>query len=147
MAQLEDSNLFSAYSSEKMSCNLLRILLMSHFYIFLTILLTVYGQIVIKWQASLAGTLPSAPIEKVWFLFHLLLNPWILSGLVSAFLAAISWMAAMTKFQLSYAYPFTGLSFVLVLLAGAFIFREPIALPRLIGTGLVIAGIIIGSQA
>ncbi|MBW4520945.1 MAG: EamA family transporter [Scytolyngbya sp. HA4215-MV1] len=120
---------------------------MSHFYIFLTIFLTVYGQIVIKWQASAAGELPTDSLEKVWFLLHLLLNPWILSGLIGAFLASISWMAAMTKFQLSYAYPFTGLSFVLVLLAGALIFHETLTLPRLIGTGLVIAGIIIGSQA
>jgi multidrug transporter EmrE-like cation transporter len=119
---------------------------MAHLYIFLTIALTVYGQIVIKWQATSAGSFPVDPVDKMFFLLRLLLNPWVMSSLFCAFLAAISWMAAMTQFQLSYAYPFTGLSFVLVLLAGAFIFREPIALPRLIGTGLVIAGIIIGSR-
>ena len=32
---------------------------MSYVYIAITVILTVYGQLIIKWQASLAGLLPS----------------------------------------------------------------------------------------
>ena len=90
---------------------------MSHIYIFLTVLLTVYGQIVIKWQVNLAGAMPIDLSNKVSFMIRLLLNPWIISGLLGAFLASLSWMAAMTKFPLSYAYPFVSLSFVLLLIS------------------------------
>lgn len=119
---------------------------MSHIYIFLTIFFTVYGQIVIKWQVNSAGTLPIEPSEKVVFILRLLLNPWILSGLFSAFLASLTWMAAMTKFDISYAYPFMSLAFVLVLFLSAFIFKENLTLSKCIGMGAIVAGIIISSK-
>ncbi len=120
--------------------------MLEHLYILATILLTVYGQVVIKWQVGLAGAFPTEPSEKVKFILHLLLNPWVLSSFSCAFLAALSWMAAMTKFTLSYAYPFTSLTFVLVLLLSAFLFKDPITFPKVVGMGLVVAGIIVGSQ-
>jgi len=51
----------------------------------------------------------------------------------------------MTKFQLNYAYPFMSLNFVFVFALSAFIFNEPISLPRIIGLGLIVLGVIIGS--
>ena len=65
---------------------------------------------------------------------------------IAAFLAAVSWMAAMTRFELSYAYPFTSLAFVLVLGFSALFFHEAITVPKALGVGLIMAGIIIGSQ-
>lgn len=119
---------------------------MNYLYILLTILLTVYGQIVIKWQVNMAGTFPAEAIEKIYFIGRLLLNPWVISSFLAAFLASLSWMAAMTKFPLSFAYPFTSLSFVLVMFLSLFFFYEPITVPKAVGMGLIIAGIVIGSQ-
>ncbi|MBE7386060.1 MAG: EamA family transporter [Leptolyngbya sp. SIO1E4] len=119
---------------------------MAHIYIFLTIILTVYGQLIIKWQVNSAGALPVALVERVEFLSRLLFNPWVISSFLCAFMAALSWMIAMTKFPLSYAYPFTSLAFVLVFFLSVLLFRETVTLPKLIGTGLVVAGIIIGSR-
>ena len=118
----------------------------SYLYIVLTIALTVYGQIIIKWQVVNAGEFPEASVSKVWFLLGLLLNPWIISALLSAFLASMSWMAVMTKLQLSYAYPFTSLSFVFVLVLSGILFHETITLPKVIGMGLIVLGIIVGSR-
>jgi multidrug transporter EmrE-like cation transporter len=119
---------------------------MSYLYIVLTIVLTVYGQIIIKWQVVNAGEFPEASVNKVWFLLGLLLNPWIISAFLSAFLASMSWMAVMTKLQLSYAYPFTSLTFVFVLVLSGMLFHETITLPKAIGMGLIVLGIIVGSQ-
>ncbi|MCW6038510.1 EamA family transporter [Spirulina subsalsa FACHB-351] len=118
---------------------------MSHIYVLLTILFTVYGQIIIKWQVSNAGVFPQDNSEKIYFIIKLLSNPWVISSFMAAFLAAISWMAAMTKLPLSYAYPFTSSSFVLVLFLSAIFFREPITLSKSAGLLLIILGIIIGS--
>jgi len=74
-------------------------------YVFLTILLTVYGQLIIKWQVMNAGQFPTNNFDKAIFLFHLLLNPWVISALIAVFLAPLSWIVAMTKLELSYAYP------------------------------------------
>ena len=71
---------------------------MSYFYILCTILLTVYGQIVIKWQVLKAGALPEDGAEKIGFLLHLLLNPWVISAFLAALLASVTWMAVMNLY-------------------------------------------------
>lgn len=119
---------------------------MNHFYIALTVIFTVYGQIVIKWQVAKVGDLPVGTAEKMGFLLQLLLNPWIISGFAAAFLAALAWMAAMTKFDLSYAYPFMSLAFVLVLVLSGPVFQEAVTTPKVIGMALIVAGIVVGSQ-
>ena len=119
---------------------------MSYFYVFTTIVLTVYGQIVIKWQVSKAGALPEALPDKITFLLGMFLNPWIISAFAAALLASLFWMAAMTKLQLSHAYPFMSLAFVLVLMASGVIFQEPITPLKIAGILLIVLGIIVGSQ-
>lgn len=119
---------------------------MSYFYIFMTIALTVFGQIVIKWQVLKVGSLPESTPEKIGFLLHLLLNPWIVSALAAAFLASFFWMAAMTKLQLSHAYPFMGLTFVIILLASGFFFHEPITTLKVVGVALIVLGLAVASQ-
>ncbi len=119
---------------------------MDHIYIFLTIIFTVYGQLILKWQMLQVGPLPANGADKVFFLLRLFLNPWVLSGFASAFVAAMSWMVAMTKFPLSYAYPYTGLVFALLLLFSSLLFHETVTMPKLIGTVLIVLGVVVASQ-
>lgn len=67
-------------------------------YIFGTILFTVYGQFIIKWQMAKAGPLPHVFGEKSFFSCRFS-DPWILSAFLSAFVASLCWMVAMTKFE------------------------------------------------
>jgi len=117
-----------------------------YLYIGATILLTVYGQLIVKWQVNLAGARPASDDSMTMFLVRLLLNPWVLSGFAAAFLASVFWMAVLTKFELSYAYPFVALTFVFVVLAGGLLFGEPITFPKIAGLALIIAGITLASQ-
>jgi multidrug transporter EmrE-like cation transporter len=119
---------------------------MSYAYVGSAILLMVYCQLVIKWQVTAAGAFPEVPADKLWFLLRLLLNPWILSALAAAFLAALTWMAALAKLDLSHAYPFVGLSFVLVALASAWLLHEPLTGLKIAGVALICLGVAIGSQ-
>jgi multidrug transporter EmrE-like cation transporter len=119
---------------------------MSYVYVACTILLTVYAQIVIKWQVLGAGALPVDTGDKFWFLTRLLLNPWVLSALAALLAAVVTWMAAMTRLDLSHAYPFTSLAFVLVMIASAFFFNEPVTGPKIAGIVLICLGIVVGSQ-
>ncbi|MEH2259731.1 MAG: hypothetical protein V7K60_26810 [Nostoc sp.] len=120
--------------------------MMYHLYILLTILFTVYGQIIIKWQINLSAAIPSEMIGKIYFFLRLLINPWILSAFIAAFLASLSWMAALTKFTLSYAYPFMSLTFILVIFLSSILFKEAITISKTISLGLIIAGLIIGTR-
>lgn len=118
---------------------------MSYVYVAATVLLTVYGQLVVKWQVANAARL-GEPSERTAFLLSLLANPWVLSALAAAFAAALCWMLAMVKLDLSHAYPFVSLSFVLVLFLSALVFGEPLTWAKLAGTLLIVAGVALGSQ-
>lgn len=119
---------------------------MSYVYIGLTIFFTIYGQLVIKWQASLTGGLPQGGMEKIWYLYRFLLNPWVLSAFAAAFFASLAWIGAVSKLQLSHAYPFMSLAFVLVLVLSGFFFNEPITVPKIVGVLLIVLGIVVSSQ-
>ncbi|TFW16028.1 EamA family transporter [Duganella callida] len=119
---------------------------MNYLYIVLTIALTVFGQIAIKMQVVKAGALPAAGGDKLLFLLKLLLNPWIIAAFAAAFLASVSWMGAMSKFELSHAYPFMALNFVIVLLLSAWLFNEPLSVARMAGVALICIGTVIAAQ-
>jgi multidrug transporter EmrE-like cation transporter len=120
--------------------------MMSWVYVATTILLTVYGQLVVKWQVDRAGALPASLGDKVEFLARLVVNPWMISVFLAAFVAALAWMAAMTRLELSRAYPFVSLSFVLVLVFSAALFDETLTVSKVLGIVLILAGIVVGSR-
>ena len=120
---------------------------MGFHYIFGCVLFTVYGQLILKWRIGKFGAVPDDMEGKLRFVVQVLLDPLILSGLAAAFLASIFWMAAMTKFDLSYAYPFMSLSFVLVLFLSVLLFQESVDVYKISGMVLIVAGIFVSSRS
>jgi multidrug transporter EmrE-like cation transporter len=119
---------------------------MGYLYVAGTIAFTVYGQLVAKWQVGKAGHFPASLGGKLHFLGNLIINPWMISVFAGAFIAAMCWLSALTKFDLNRAYPFMALSFVFVLLLSAAFFSEPITTPRVLGVAFIVAGLAVGSQ-
>jgi undecaprenyl phosphate-alpha-L-ara4N flippase subunit ArnF len=85
------------------------------------------------------GTLP----EKVKCYLQLLFDPYILSGFVAAFIASVFWAIAMSKFELTVAYPFTSISPPIVFLLGVYFLGETFTLGKFLGLVFIIIGIII----
>jgi multidrug transporter EmrE-like cation transporter len=119
---------------------------LAHGAIAVTVLLGVVGQMILKWQVGLAGPLPSDTYARIAFLLRLLMNPWVVLSLGSAFLAMLTWMLALSKLDLSYAYPFTSLAFVALLILSVLVFNEPLTAPKVLGTVLIVSGLIIASR-
>lgn len=117
-----------------------------HFYILGSVFFTVYGQLIVKSQVAKAGPFPTSGAQRAAFLLKLVLNPWVLTAVFGGFLAMQCWLVALTKFELSYAYPFMSLAFVLVLILSAALLHEVITAPKIIGIALIMAGIIISSR-
>lgn len=119
---------------------------MGYIYIFLTILFTVYGQIILKWRiTNLNWSLDTTGgvIQIVTSYLKFLFDPLIFTGFISAFVASIFWMLAMTKFEITYAYPFMSLSPALVFLIGVLVLGETFTIGKLLGLVVIILGIII----
>ena len=104
---------------------------------------------VMKWRicGRFAGLkIPEGVWPKVATLFTVLFDPFIFSGLVATFASGLCWMATMSKLEIGYAYPFTSLGFVLVVLLSHFLFGESLNAWRIWGVILIVAGITVASQ-
>lgn len=114
-----------------------------HAFLLLYIVFTVASQLIMRWRVGSAGTLPPTIQDRLQFVASLLVTPWVWTAILCTFLAGVAWMLALTRFELTYAFPFTGVSFVLILLAGAFMFGEHISPARIAGTSLVVLGLVV----
>ena len=122
--------------------------LLNHFYIFLTISFAVSSQLIIKWKmSSFSFSDYDTIFDKFSFALSMLFNPYIMISLIFTLLSGLSWMIAMTKFDISYAYPFTTLGFVLIFIFSAVFFNEPITWQKTIGLLFIVIGIIISSRS
>jgi drug/metabolite transporter (DMT)-like permease len=111
---------------------------MKFIYIVGCVFFTVLGQLFIK-----SGAIELKGSNS---LFAYLFNGFIIAGLSLAALAAGSWIKAMQYYDLSYAYPFMSLSFLLVALLSIPVFGETVKGNQWIGLGIVIVGLYIGSR-
>ena len=119
---------------------------MSYAFIFLTIILTVCNQLIIKSQVLKLGPLPANRQELFLYLLNIGSNPWIWVAFVLTALAALSWVMAMTKLPLNVAYPYMGLCFVFVMLFSRILFKDPLTLIKMVGLSLIVLGITVASQ-
>ena len=118
---------------------------MGYFYIFGCIAFTVYGQLILKWRISHFGELPETISGKAVYLFTVLTDLVAFSGLAAALVAALFWVLAMTKFDISFAYPFMSLAFVSVFVLSVVLFQEPVNSFKVIGLMLIVAGIFVSN--
>lgn len=80
------------------------------------------------WQSTLATSLAS---------------PFVLAGLALYAFGALVWLLVLARADLSFAYPFVGLGFVMTLALGKFALGEDVSPARLAGTLLVVAGVVL----
>jgi uncharacterized membrane protein len=71
------------------------------------------------------------------------LNPAVLGGLGLYGLGTLLWLAVLARAELSQAYPFVGLSFVLTALFGWLLFGDAITIARVMGIALIVAGVVL----
>ena len=69
-----------------------------------------------------------------------------ISVFAAAAIAALAWIAALTQIELGRAYPCVGLTFVTTLIGSALLFDEPLTALKVLGTLMVVAGVVIASQ-
>ena len=119
---------------------------MGYLYIAATVVLTVYGQLVFKWQIDEAGPFPDGTRARTEFVVSFLLDPWVITVAIATVAAGVTWALTLTRLDLSHAYPFMSLSFVLVLIFSVLLFNEALTAGKAIGMVLIAAGLYVGSS-
>lgn len=76
-------------------------------------------------------------------LHKVLHSPWIALGVTVYALEFVLWFAALSRTQLSIAFPFTALGYVGVVIASRYILNERISLRRWVGIGTIVVGVVL----
>ena len=74
-------------------------------------------------------------------------SPYVALGLALYAFGAVVWLAVLSRVDVSVAYPFVGLGFLLTTAWAALFLGENVNLVRLIGTGMIAAGICLVAQS
>ena len=115
-------------------------------FIALTIVFTVAGQLLIKYATFEIGQMPGRGKELGKFAFKAYTNWKVIAGLLAAFAASFTWLGAVSRSDISFAYPFMGLAIVLVLAVSPLLFGESVPITRWIGVMVVCVGIWIAAR-
>ena len=93
------------------------------------------------------GQMPSNTKDYLPFFFKALTNFRVFFSFILAFIAALGWVAAVSKLKLSYAYPFMASTFAIVLIFSRILFNEEISLIRWIGVLVIWFGVFLVSRS
>lgn len=80
----------------------------------------------------------SDPVQNVVLA---LLTPGVLAGLGFYGIGTLLWLSALSRMELSQAYPFVGLGFALTTLSGWWLFSDQLSLLRLVGIAVILMGV------
>ena len=112
-----------------------------------SILLSSFAQIVLK--AGMSNTYVLAAIQSAdpfSIIKTIATNAFVIGGLCLYFSSALVWLLVLAKVDVSFAYPFVGIGFILTMLLAFFINGEPLSTTKIIGTLCIALGVAIISQ-
>jgi len=109
--------------------------------IFVSIFLAVVGQLLLKIGMLRIGKFSFNVSTLVPQYIKILLNPFVIAGLVGFFISMLIWLYVLSRMELSFAYPFVALNYVLILFGSYFLFRETITPLKIVGVVVIIIGV------
>lgn len=115
-------------------------------YIFITVILAVAGQLLLKKSMIEFGPINLTTGNLFPLIFDLFTKPLILFGLSLYGIGTIFWLAALSNVELSYAYPMISVSYVLIFLFSWIFFHEHISLTRILAMVIIVFGVYLISR-
>lgn len=109
-------------------------------YALVSIGLSATGQILLKNGVRLLSFDPELFLSLEGVL-KIINNGWIPAGILCYFFGMISWLAALSRGELSQMYPLVSLNFAVLAVAGHIFFGENIGPARLLAILLIMAGV------
>jgi drug/metabolite transporter (DMT)-like permease len=116
-------------------------------YILISVLAGALGQILLKKGMGSMGPLTLSMDQVGGILWRIATNPYVVIGLFVYVCGTLFWLVALSRVDLSYAYPFASLSYIVMLAASWFLFHENITPMRLLGTVVVGLGVFLISRS
>src|SRR6478609_358756 len=115
--------------------------------ILFTVLTNAAAQLMLKRGMTGIGNLDIANDGLIWTVFRVVFNPFVFAGLCTFVVSMASHLIVLSKVQISYAYPFLSLAYVVVAVYAYFVFQEDLSPARIAGIGFIVVGTIFIAQS
>jgi drug/metabolite transporter (DMT)-like permease len=113
--------------------------------ILISVILGATGQFLFRFGMKSYGQVSAAGVFSQ--LFSIIFKPAIFIGFILFGMSSIIWLSVISKNQLSYAYPMVGLGYILTLVLSYLFLNEQVGLYRILGTLLIVSGVMIISKS
>jgi multidrug transporter EmrE-like cation transporter len=112
-------------------------------FILCSVLLSAGSQVLLKYgmMAPAVRRVLDNKVDPLNILLTIGASPWVLVGLCCFGLSAVVWLFVLSKIPLSSAYPFVALGIAITVVAGRYLFGEPISVAKLTGVAIILVGI------
>lgn len=107
----------------------------------------VVGQLILKKAMTNIGVLTPTAGAIPSIVLRMATSPLVIIGLCCYVLGAFFWLVTLSRVELSFAYPFAGLSYVLVFATAWYFFGETINTWRLAGMASIVLGVLLVSRS
>jgi drug/metabolite transporter (DMT)-like permease len=108
-----------------------------------SVFLATAGQLMLKSGMARVGYIGTQrlgkPLQVIWDVAR----TWqVLIGLTLFVLSAVTWLVVISRVPLSLAYPFAGITYVLLAMFSKFVLKEHVPYLRWVGVALIVAGVV-----
>ena len=115
-------------------------------YILISVLGSAMGQLLLKKGMNSMGPVTLSLNQLPPVLWQMATNPNVFFGLVIYLVGTIFWLAALSRVELSFAYPFASFNYVIMFVASWMMFDEKITVARVLGTFVIGIGVVLISR-
>lgn len=111
------------------------------------VLLGTLAQLLLKAGTTAVGTFAFSSENLFPVGWQLATQPLILGGILSYGLSLIVWIMALSRVEVSVAYPMVSIGYVLTALAAWHFLGESVSAMRIVGIGVIILGVVIVARS
>ena len=115
--------------------------------VLLGVLLNALAQLLLKAGTNAVGRFEFSAVNAVPVGFKLAIEPHILGGIACYVVSVVVWIMALSRVEVSVAYPMLSIGYVLNALAAWYWLGEAVTPLRLAGVGIIIVGVYIVARS
>jgi uncharacterized membrane protein len=109
--------------------------------ILLSVSVSALAQICLKFGMSSATVQQEISSSAADAIYAVATSPAVVGGLFLYGLGAMIWLSVLARIDVSIAYPFVSISFIIAAVLAVMVLGEPVTRPMLIGTSLIVLGV------
>ncbi len=116
-------------------------------FILFTVMTNAAAQVMLKYGMITLGPVSFSADTIIQRIFQIVFNPWVFAGLTMFVISMASHLYVLSKVDLSFAYPFLSLAYVVVALFAWAVFKEELGTFKIAGIAFIMIGTILIAQS